>query len=48
MDSLGDIATLVYTKIIREPVVRETDHSSGDTALIADLSIRGVWLAPTD
>ena len=40
---LGDIASLVYKNVLREPVIREVDELRGIVAMIADLSIRGLW-----
>ena len=37
----------MYKYVVREPIVQETDDSSGRPALIADLSIRGVWQPQT-
>ena len=42
-DCLGDMATLVWPQVIREPVVREDDSASGDPGLHLDLGICGVW-----
>ena len=42
-DSLGDIASLVYQDVLREPVVREDNEPRGSVTMIADLSIRGLW-----
>ena len=42
-DSLGYITSLVYKDVLREPVVREVNEPRGTVALIADLSIRGLW-----
>ena len=41
-DSLGDIASLVYKDALREPIVWEVIEW-GTVALIANLSIRGLW-----
>ena len=39
---------LLCTKMfVREPIVQEADEANGTPALIADLSIRGVWLPQT-
>ena len=46
-DALGDLAAIVYKDVVREPIVQEADDSSGRPALIADLSIRGVWQPQT-
>ena len=29
---------------MKEPIVKEADESSGSPALVADLSVRGVWV----
>ena len=47
-DSLGNVAALAYSDVIKEPVVREADESNNNTALIADLSIQGVWQPQTE
>ena len=46
-DALGDMAALAYRDVVREPIVRESDESRGINALVADLSIRGVWQPQT-
>ena len=43
-DSIGDLASLVWSKVWREPIVRDADYQSGSSALVADLGVRGVWL----
>ena len=43
-DAIGDLASLVWNKVRREPVVREADYNLGTSALVADLGVRGVWL----
>ena len=41
-DALGDLFSLVWNPVRREPVVKETgDDKQG--ALVADLAISGVW-----
>ena len=42
-DSVGDLASLVWNQVLREPVVRDADDANAIPALVADLSIRGVW-----
>ena len=42
-DAIGDLASIVYKEVIREPVVQEANNACGVPSLIADLSIRGVW-----
>ena len=46
-DSIGDLASIVYKEVIWEPVVQEANDACGLPALIADLSIRGVWQPQT-
>ena len=36
-----------FKEVLREPVVRESDDILGILALIADLSVRGVWQPQT-
>ena len=43
-DAFGDLASLVWNQVRREPVVKESDIENETPALIADLAIRGVWL----
>ena len=40
-DAVGDLAALVWDRVVSEPVVR--DASVDGEALIADLGARGVW-----
>ena len=40
-DAVGDLAALVWGRVVSEPVVR--DASVDGDALIADLGVRGVW-----
>ncbi|KAL5505424.1 hypothetical protein EMCRGX_G006855 [Ephydatia muelleri] len=42
-DCTGDIASQVWTHVIKEPVVREADVKNADGGLRLDLGIRGVW-----
>ena len=44
-DVVGDLAALVWGRIVSEPVVR--DASVDSEALIADLGARGVWETQT-
>ena len=41
-DVICDLASLVWGQVIREPVVRDSIDSS-NSALVADIGIRGVW-----
>ena len=47
-DTFGDLASLAYGQVVREPVVREAHHSSDDPALLADFSARGVWVPQSE
>ena len=42
-DSLQDLASLVWSKVKQEPIIKEADMT-GIPALIADLSVHGVWM----
>ena len=42
-DALGDLASIAYKDVVREPVVREPNDHEKVPALVADLSVRGVW-----
>ena len=42
-DCIGDRAAQVWSQVIREPVVREADVSTGDDGLRLNLRIRGAW-----
>ena len=46
-DVLGDLVAMGFKEVLREPVVRESDDILGIPALIADLSVRGVWQPQT-
>ena len=46
-DAFGDLASLVYKDVIREPIVQEANDACGIPSLVADLSIRGVWQSQT-
>ena len=41
-DVICDLASMVWGQVIREPVVRDSIDSS-NSALVADIGIRGVW-----
>ena len=43
---LGDLASIAFKDVIREPVVQEADNARGIPALIADLGIRGITQMP--
>ena len=40
---IGELASLVWGNVVREPVVCEQSASSDGGALVAVLCIRGVW-----
>ena len=46
-DAFGDLASLVWSSVHREPVVWEVSDD-GHGALIADLAVRGVWQPQCD
>ena len=43
-DAIGDLSSLLWNQIKKEPVIREVDDVIGSPALIGDLAIRGVWM----
>ena len=43
-DAVGDLSSLLWNQIKKEPVIREADDVIGSPALIGDLAIRGVWM----
>jgi hypothetical protein len=42
-DTFGDLSSFAWSQIKKEPVVRESNLNDKTPALIADLSVRGVW-----
>eukprot|EP00731_Ephydatia_muelleri_P008936 Em0004g1274a len=42
-DALGDLASKAFRNVIKEPIVKEANIRDGTPALIADISIRGLW-----
>ena len=47
-DALGDLASIAFRDVIREPIVRDADPVRGLPALVADLGVRGLWAAQTE
>jgi len=43
-DAVGDLAAMVWGQVRREPVVSDALVNQTGETLIADLSVRGVWL----
>ena len=44
---IGDLASVVFKEVVKEPVVQEANEAEGVPSLIANLSIRGVWQPQT-
>ena len=42
-DAFGDLASLAWNQFVKKPVVREATRSPVTPALVAYLSVRGVW-----
>ena len=42
-DALGDLASIVFNNVLKEPVVQEANTRYGTSDLIADISIRELW-----
>ena len=47
-DAIEDLASLVWSHVMREPVVREANTKNSTSTLIANLAIRSVWLPQTE
>ena len=43
-DAIGDLAAMVWGQVRREPIVYESMIEPAGETLVADLSVRGVWL----
>ena len=46
-DTLGDLSSIVYKDIIREPVIQEACEVADEPSLVTDLGVRGVWQPQT-
>ena len=46
-DTLGDLSSIVYKDIIREPAIQEACEVADEPSLVADLGVRGVWQPQT-
>ena len=46
-DAIGDLTSLVWGNVVREPVVCDKSTSS-DGTLVADLCVRGVWVPQSE
>ena len=47
-EALGDLASIAFRDVIKEPIVRDADPVRGLPALVADLGVRGLWAAQTE
>ena len=43
-DAIGDSASLIWSSVKREPIVKNVHDDDSGEVLIADLCVRGVWL----
>ena len=43
-DAVGDLATMVWGQVRNEPIVSNAVVDPSGETLVADLSVRGVWL----
>ena len=41
-DALGDLSSLAWSQVIREPMVKKANFLSGSPTLVTELSVRGV------
>jgi hypothetical protein len=42
-DAVGDLSSLAWSSVHREPIVRDANDAINLPALVADLGVRGVW-----
>ena len=42
--TLGDLVSIAWNQVVREPFVREANNASHSPALVADLSFCGFWI----
>ncbi|KAL5467006.1 hypothetical protein EMCRGX_G031171 [Ephydatia muelleri] len=42
-DALGYLTSIAYNEVVREPIIREPNDRENVPALVADLSVCGVW-----
>ena len=47
-DAVGDIASLAWGQVIREPVVCKSSNDPSGVTLITDLRVRGAWQPQVD
>ena len=47
-DAFGDLSSLAWNQVIREPVVKEANLPSESPTLVADLSVSGVWVPQSE
>ena len=47
-ETLSDLASIAFRDVIRKPIVRYADSVRGLPALVADLSVSGLWAAQTE
>ena len=47
-DAFGDLASIAWNHVVKESVVREANNASHSPALVADLSVRGVWIPQSE
>ena len=47
-DAFGNLASLVWSQLHREPIARESHSADDGGALVADLCVQGVWLPQCD
>ena len=47
-DPLGDLVSIAFRDVIREPIARDADPVGGLPSLVADLGVRGLWAAQTE
>jgi hypothetical protein len=47
-DVFSDLSSIAWGQVLKEPVVREANIPTKSPALVADLSVRGVWIPQSE
>ena len=47
-EAFGDLSSLSWSQVIREPVVKEANFKTESLTLVSDLSVRSVWVPQSE
>uniref|UniRef100_A0A1X7UI80 Uncharacterized protein n=1 Tax=Amphimedon queenslandica TaxID=400682 RepID=A0A1X7UI80_AMPQE len=47
-DAFGDLASMAWSNVVKEPVVRDANCSTNTSALVVNLSVRGLWVPQSE